>query len=487
MSKRSFVVVVLSVVSACSADDKFGPNVYLDTATLSPSTGPLFGHTELTVELPDDVDGNAVVDVFLGSEMALRGRSLSTDTHQLTFINQGSPATGPADLTLVLADGTERTFPGVYTFEPAADPVFQRMVAFGASLTQGVQGGVPSARGLRMSPGAQLAHQTGGFLPLPLLVPDLFPAIEAHHIGPAPDCEVPGVAGFVGEAAIEVMGTLTGDDGVDFSFGRQDPDLPAWHVAVGGSKVVDLVDGPEASNFAAQFLARLVYAPRVALGDDLPDSQLDLVDAADPSLVLCTDIAGNDVILPLTEPGPIDLSTLTPAEVVAEETARVVERLAHTGAEVFLATLPRPSLLPLAHDKRRRLVADGADPDEVDAVFADVDALAAQNNAVLVTEAGRYDNVHIVDLAAVTEAVDTDGVVVGDETLGPGKLGGLISTDGVHFSDTGYAMTANAFIDTINTTLGTTVAPIDLAEVAAHDPYHPDALRAAGLDPDTCQ
>lgn len=486
MSPHRPVLVCALAAAACAPDPTTKPTDSASAATVTPESGPLSGQTTLTVALPVGVDTDGLVDVFVDGSLSLRGLEVDAGAGQVTLLEQGSPTAGPVDLRLVYDDGTEQVFADAYTYEPATDPVFARMAAFGASITQGVQGSVPTTRGLRVSPAAWIARQSGGFVPLPVLVDPLFPTIEPADIGPAPTCVVPGLSEFLGDAALDVFGTLSGDDGLDLSLGRQDPDLPPWHVAVGGTKVGDLVDGPASSNLTAQVLARLVYAPNVPLEEDLPASQLELLVEAAPTLIISADMAGNDVILPLTEAGPIELELLTPPEVVAEELSRSIELLASSGAEVFLGTLPRPSLLPLAQDKARRLVADGADEAEVQAVFDSVDAIAAGNNAALIAEVDRYPNVHVVPLDTITEALLQDGVQVGDDILYPAKLGGLVSTDGVHFSDTGYAVTANAFIDVINTTLGTDVPTVDLAAVAATDPFHPDALRAAGLDPDAC-
>lgn len=484
MSPTRLYVLLAATAVACAPDS--ASKTVGATAEVTPATGPQSGQAELSVTLPAGTRTEGLVDVFLDGERSLRGLGVSVAGNTLVLTEQGSPAAGPVDLRLVYDDGTERVFTDAYTYIPALDPVFSRMAAFGASITQGVQGSVPTARGLRVSPAAWLARQSGGFVPLPVLVDPLFPTIEPADIGPAPTCAVPSLSDFLGDAALDVVASLSNADGLDLSLGRQDPDLPPWHVAVGGTKVVDLVDGPAGSDLTAQFLARLVYAPHTPLEEELPGSQLDMLVDAAPSLVLSADMAGNDVILPLTEAGPIDLDLLTPPEVVAQELARSIDVLASSGAEVFLGTLPRPSLLPLARDKARRLVADGADEAEVQAVFDSVDAIAADNNAALVAEAARHANVHVVHLDDVTEALVQNGVQVGTQTLYPGKLGGLISTDGVHFSDTGYAITANAFIAVINEELGTDVPLVDLAAVAADDPYHPDALRAAGLEPDAC-
>ena len=52
-------------------------------------------------------------------------------------------------------------------------------------------------------------------------------------------------------------------------------------------------------------------------------------------------------------------------------------------------------------------------------------------------------------------------------------LGGLFSLDGIHPTNTGYALIANAFIDTMNASLGTSVADVDVSAVAAADPLFP--------------
>ena len=49
-------------------------------------------------------------------------------------------------------------------------------------------------------------------------------------------------------------------------------------------------------------------------------------------------------------------------------------------------------------------------------------------------------------------------------------LGGLISLDGVHPSNTGQAVIANAFIDTINSRFGVDIPKVSVEQVAARDP-----------------
>jgi hypothetical protein len=83
-----------------------------------------------------------------------------------------------------------------------------------------------------------------------------------------------------------------------------------------------------------------------------------------------------------------------------------------------------------------------------------------------------YPNVTLVDTNALfQEVIDEEIVIAGDvlyKTLG----GGAFSLDGVHPSDTGYALVANEFIRTINfSELDFRVPEADVEAVWAVDPY----------------
>jgi hypothetical protein len=93
---------------------------------------------------------------------------------------------------------------------------------------------------------------------------------------------------------------------------------------------------------------------------------------------------------------------------------------------------------------------------------------------------------YVVDAAAAIEELAQTGLVVAGQSLRVAKFGGLLSFDGVHFTDTGYAMFANVFIEAVNQALGTAVPPVDLAAVIAGDAGSPAAIAAAGLDVTRC-
>jgi hypothetical protein len=149
--------------------------------------------------------------------------------------------------------------------------------------------------------------------------------------------------------------------------------------------------------------------------------------------------------------------------------------------------MPQPSLLPLTLEKRARMIAEGGTADEADAAIAEVDALAVEFNRILAEEAATRSTVHVVDVAGRVEELAADGLTAGGQHLSTDKFGGLLGFDGVHFTDTGYAMLANLFLTNINDQLGTNVPPIDLDPIVASDAGSPSAIAAAGLDVSTCR
>ena len=57
-----------------------------------------------------------------------------------------------------------------------------------------------------------------------------------------------------------------------------------------------------------------------------------------------------------------------------------------------------------------------------------------------------------------------------------GFLGGFFSLDGIHPTNTGYALIANAYIDTMNAELGTKIPDVDVNAIATADPLFPPNL-----------
>ncbi|HEY1216587.1 MAG TPA: SGNH/GDSL hydrolase family protein, partial [Bryobacteraceae bacterium] len=83
------------------------------------------------------------------------------------------------------------------------------------------------------------------------------------------------------------------------------------------------------------------------------------------------------------------------------------------------------------------------------------DAVAAYNTAIA-TEAAAHGAV-LVDIHGLVDRLSTSGINISGQQLTTSFLGGLFSFDGFHPTNTGYAVIANQFIDTINQQLNTTI------------------------------
>lgn len=82
----------------------------------------------------------------------------------------------------------------------------------------------------------------------------------------------------------------------------------------------------------------------------------------------------------------------------------------------------------------------------------------------------------LVDLNALFAQVTASGVTIDGYTGTAGFLGGVFALDGIHPTNTGYAVVANKFIDSMNAGIGTKIADVNLSAVAAADPLWPTNL-----------
>jgi lysophospholipase L1-like esterase len=451
---------------------------------IEPSHGPASGYYRVVVTEPG-LMAREVTAVKVGGVGAY-DVSPAGD-HTLVFTVQGHGTPGAADIEVTTADGAS-VLAQRFTYDAPLDARFGRFVAMGASLTQGVQNGVPTQHGGLMSPPAQMARQMGAYLPLPLLVREFLPEMSADDIGPPPGCAPPDVSAFVASAAIDVLPLLV----TGYHNARVDPDIAIQNVAVGGSRVKTIVHGPPPEDFGGQFVGKLVLDPFAT--DAVDTSELELAEALEPTLVVITDLFYNDVAAAVLGGDTIDPTRMTPVEDYEVDLVTLLDRLEATGAEVFISNMPRPSVLPLTREKRARMiaaaVARGGDADEAaaaaDEAIATMDAAAEAFNDILVAQMSARNGMHLVDARARIAELAETGLSVGGQALRVAKFGGLLSFDGVHFTDTGYAMFANLFLDAINAELGTAVPAIDLASVIGDDVGSPANIAAAGLDVTPC-
>lgn len=93
-------------------------------------------------------------------------------------------------------------------------------------------------------------------------------------------------------------------------------------------------------------------------------------------------------------------------------------------------------------------------------------------NGIITVQALTHGAV-VVDLFSLVDNLHARGYKLGGTTLTTNFLGGLFSLDGLHPSNTGYAIMANQFIAAMNASLRTKIPPANVAEIAATDPLVP--------------
>ena len=87
----------------------------------------------------------------------------------------------------------------------------------------------------------------------------------------------------------------------------------------------------------------------------------------------------------------------------------------------------------------------------------------------------------LVDIHTLVQRIAINGYRVNGETLTTAFGGGLFSYDGVHPTNTGYAIIANQFIDTLNSRLNAGIPEVSVSQVAANDPFFPTTPPAPPL------
>lgn len=427
---------------------------------LEPSEGSLTGHFEVRADLASTgLSPDEVIAVWVGSVRALFPNEDSDGW--LRFLVQGAPEPGPVNVEFETAGGRVPLGED-FVYASPVSPHFERVVSLGASVTMGVMDGVPTFDGVLVSPSLQTARSLGAYLPQPLLLPDLFPTLGLDMVGPAPDCDTGNVEEFITGAIPLIMSKLAYPDGSGFGYemGRADPSLEVRNIGVGGYQLDDVVLGPDSDELVQAVLGGFVYAPFLDFGERPDTTMMEVVEQLEPTLVMSFDLLGNDLLLGRS---PERIALYLPA---------VIDRLAATGAEVFLADCPNPDILEGNFGSEV--------PDEGG------EELAEAYNAILRGEADRYDSIHVVPIKETSDAIITGGLAVGDRTYNLAILGGLLSFDGLHFSDTGYALMAQAFVDEINAVLGTDAPDIDMVAIASNDIHSPEAIRETGREPSDC-
>jgi phospholipase/lecithinase/hemolysin len=115
------------------------------------------------------------------------------------------------------------------------------------------------------------------------------------------------------------------------------------------------------------------------------------------------------------------------------------------------------------------------DAAEIAAVQSTVD----QYNAVIAQEVSAAGAIAI-DIHTYFKTLAQSGITINGYSASTTFLGGLFSLDGIHPTNTGYALIANQYIAAINAALNTNIAMVDVSKIAATDPLFGPNIKPMG-------
>lgn len=222
-------------------------------------------------------------------------------------------------------------------------------------------------------------------------------------------------------------------------------------------------------------------------------SSVDCAVQQHPNTILLS-LGNNDVLqtlmfgTPPTDPGTF-----------ATEYAQVMSKLSATGARILVTNIPDvtsiPFLIPVPAFTETcgiapanataadYVVAKIADPNFSGDVCTDyavlpasavagVQQVVAAYNSIIQGLAAQY-GATVFDLNGLFAQIKANGYKVGSQTLTAAPMGGIFSLDGMHPTDTGYAIMANSIIAVMNSKWHTNIPPVSLVQVAKNDPLVP--------------
>ncbi len=461
------LVAALGALAGCSGD--VGPRL-----TPSPSHASLFGYVDVTFT-GDVASLGDIESVTLAGVPAYRIRATATT---LTVTIQGAPKEGPAEL-IVLGSKGRAAHPGAFTYDPPSPGVPRLWAAFGASITQGTEGGGIDEHTQTFGVTGQIARAVGAYLPLPIFADGLTPPLGPGDFNP--DCSQKPNTGI---DPTQLLDRITDPMTKLFDLRRARASFATvpHNFAVGGSKVSDVETG---GSGGPAILEHIIEEPTIDPGEvvgKVDISQIDRLEMLDPEVVFCTDLFANDTDPAITSGDDVHPERITPLDQVRPMLVEMMGRLGKLHGQYFIANLLSLTVVPSVAQVRARRIAAGTDTAaSFDAKLKVIDDAIDAYNAALVDAMQPHPNLHLLDFHARIAELVQSGVDVGGEHLTLAQFGGFLSFDGLHPSDTGYASLANFFLDGIDAVLGTHTPRVDVAAVLAQDPADPAKLKAAGF------
>jgi lysophospholipase L1-like esterase len=295
------------------------------------------------------------------------------------------------------------------------------------------------------------------------------------------------------------------------SIGRSNPVTQPYDLAVPGHLLNDVINTAPVliPTSDEELITNLVLG--FPLGDT--KSQMNEAIALNPTAIFVW--AGNDDALQADESG--SPSSMTPVATFAQEFTQLLSTLhSQTKATLIVANIPDvtaiPYLTPAATViatvatetglSQAQVAADLglADGDLVNATgesevetaisqikqgktptpltdsgflsvaeIAQVETTIAAYNSAISAEVTAVGGI-LVDIHSYFQTLQSSGITINNYKATTGFLGGLFSLDGVHPTNTGYALLANQYIAALNSSAKTNIAEVNVSAVAAADP-----------------
>lgn len=368
-----------------------------------------------------------------------------------------------------------------------------RLVVVGDSLSAGFQNGSLLDRQQRNGYAALVARRANSILLQP----------EVGEPG------IPNVLTLVNPGPPPVIVPAPG-----VSIGRTNVFLPATNLAVPGAKLRDaLLTRP---NLPVDSLTDVVLGlPWLYLG--VSQSQVEFAEDLRPKNLIVW-IGNNDALGAALAGNATDLTPL--AQFTADYSA-LLNRLSRTRARLVVANIPdvtttaylisaqevaalvgaplfiigpilgisandyvTPAAVPLIA-RILQNPATGPLPANVVLTASEVTTIqtAVNNYNRVIAQKTAEKNGVLVDINALVTSAEQTGFPLGDgRVVTTNFLGGLFSLDGVHPTNTGYAIIANEFIRKINQRYRTNIPLVDIIAVANNDPLVPGNYFAEKLE-----
>ncbi len=509
MKKKYFAYFLLMllfflVLPECGKEEKIKNNqpIVIKDAVIFPPHGSLFGNYHVTIT-SDTIGKIKVEKVYIGkNEMYLFTQKGNT----ITGYTQGSPEEGKVDIKII-GDGKTYTIPEAFSFDKLKYPLFKRMVAVGASYTQGwINMGLTRDFQLH-SPFAYVAREAGAYYPNGLVKPGVLNGITPETY--LNSCTVTSWITPIAGKILETM-KLTQEEGKNKFFlanYRFDPDIIPHNLGIGGATISDTIEGAGRGRMGIlTVFEHLSYDPYVDLLESLTDppsgGPFETAMKLHPTILFSTDLFADDILYFAPMSVTPTTSHITSVREIKAELNKMFKKLQEEHTVAFIANLPRITVMPIFRLFKNFYIALGYSQQRVDQWEENVAKIAAEYSEAFTEVASRYPNVHIVDFRGMIDKImDPDhthnfaagiklgkgGVTINGKFFSIDFLGGLVSLDAIHLTYTGYALLANMFIEKVNKDLGYDIPYVDMEKVIQEDPLTPDKLQKMGIKIEQCR